>query len=186
MGHSRFYEEESDQDDYKKLKLEFHSCDQLEAVRNAPGSEDGREDGSGEDGGGGKSGEASLAPNTESNKAGSAAPEIGMAGADLGSENGKEGGKNKKQKKTRTARRDKKEEEIAFSMATTVAAAMASNEDDPMHQQDPLRGDYLEHTGTRERLTPLWRCGVACATSSSNMTFSEDFNGSIAFSSSNV
>lgn len=51
-----------------------------------------------------------------------------------------------------------------------------------MHQQDPLRGDYLEQTGTRDSLTPLWRCRAAYATSSYNMASGEDFNDRIAFS----
>lgn len=89
----------------------------------------------------------------------------------------KAGGREKVGKKTsKHKKKEKKENKVAFNMAAIQAATMASNEDDPMHLQDPLRGDYLEQTGTRESLTPLWRCEVACATSSYNMVSSEDLN----------
>lgn len=169
MDHSNLYEE-SDQDDYDNLEAEFGARNLLETARNAPGSEEGS---AGEDGGGGKFGEASLAAHAESNKAGS---EIGIAAAGLGSERWKEATGRKEKKKTRAARKDMEKVEVAFNMAAIMAATMANREDDPMHLQDPLRGDYLEQTGTRDSLTPLWRCRMACATSSYNMASSEDFD----------
>lgn len=169
MDHSNLYEE-SDQNNYDKLEVEFGAGSLLEAARNSPESKEG---GAGEDGGGGKFGEASLAAHAESNKAGS---EIGIAAAGLGSERWKEATGRKEKKMTRTARKDKEREEVASNMAAIMAATMANREDDPMHLQDPLRGDYLEQTGTRDSLTPLWRCRMACATSPYNMASSEEFD----------
>ena len=84
MDHSNLYEEESDPDDYDKLEAEFGARNLREAVKDALGSEEGN--GEDEDAGVGKFGEASLAADAESNKAGSDAPVIGIAGAGLGSE----------------------------------------------------------------------------------------------------
>lgn len=175
MDASNLYDEESDQDDYDKLEAEFDARNVLKAAKNAPGSEEGS--GEDENGGVGKFGEGSLAADAESNKAGWTAPEIGIAGAGLGSEKRQEGEGKKKRKKTRKHKKKKKaEEEVTFNMAAIMAATVSSKGDDPMHLQDPLRGDYLEQTGTRDSLTPLWRCRVACATSSYNMAWSEDLN----------
>ena len=86
----------------------------------------------------------------ESNKAGSPAPEIIIAGAGLGGERMKAGGSEKEGKKTRKhKKKERNKDEAAFNLAAKQAASMASNEDDLMHHQDPLRGDYLEQTGTR-------------------------------------
>ena len=44
---------------------------------------------------------------------------------------------------------------------TITTAEVVNNEDDPMHLQDPLRGNYLEQQGKCGRfmiITPLWRC----------------------------
>lgn len=173
MDHSNLYEEESDPDDYDKLEAEFGARNLLGALKDALESEE--RNGEDEDAGVGKFGEASLATNAESNKAGSGAPEIGIAGAGLGSERWKEGSSKKEGKNTRKHKKKKKaEKEVAFNMAAIMAATTVSKGEDPMHLQDPLRGDYLEQTGKRDSFTPLWRCIVPCATSSCNMALSED------------
>ena len=175
MDHSNLYEEESDQDDYDKLEAEFGARNLFEAAKNVPKSEEGS--GQDEDGGAGKFGEASLAADAESNKAGSDAPEIRIAGDGLRSERWRERDGKKEGRKTRKHKKKKKaEKEVAFNMAAIMAATMAGKREDPMHLQDPLKGDYLERTGTRDSFTPLWRCRAACATSSYNMASSEDLN----------